>query len=151
MRDAGVAAELMGHFDAIARRFMREGVSRAAGEIPLTRHEFRVLDLLGDTGQRPMGELARELGLAMSSLTAIADRMVAKNLMERVRPEHDRRVVLGRLTSVGRKMSDQMRRNRLRAAREMIAALPAADRDQFLRMMRTIRETLTKPAGGGGA
>lgn len=141
----------MGHFDALGRRFMREGASRTGAEIPLTRHEFRVLDLLGDTGERPMGGLARELGLAMSSLTAIADRLVAKGLLERVRPDNDRRVVLGRLTPVGRKMSEQMRRNRLRAAGEMIGALPPADQVRFLRMMRAIRMRLTQTAGGGGA
>ena len=144
----GDATELMSHFDELARHFMREHRHRGDTEVALTRQEFRTLDLLGDTGERPMGELARELGLAMSSLTAIADRLVDKGLLERVRPDNDRRVVLGRLTSDGRRLSTRMRRDRLQAAQRMLGALPAGERGGFLRMMRAIRHTLTDATAG---
>lgn len=145
------AVELMAHFDELARHFMREHKHRGDTEVALTRQEFRTLDLLGDTGERPMGELARELGLAMSSLTAIADRLVEKGLLERIRPDRDRRVVLGRLTANGRRLSVRMRRDRLRAAQRMLGALPPGEQGGFLRMMRVIRNTLTHPDGGASS
>ena len=49
-----------------------------------------------------MGVIADHLGITLSAMTSIVDRLVEKNLVERDSDPHDRRVVLCKLTDQGR-------------------------------------------------
>lgn len=55
-----------------------------------------------------MSDLAAHLRMSLSSATALVDRLTAKDLVERVHDQVDRRQVLCRLTPAGRERVDAM-------------------------------------------
>lgn len=133
------ATELMGHLGALARRFLFQDRMTRGAQVPLARQEVRVLLTVGEAGTATMGQLARELAASMSSLTSTADRLVAKGMIRRYRPESDRRVVLLELTRHGRQLHELRRKARLRMATAMLRTLNETERDGFLDYMRKIR------------
>ena len=132
------AEELVTYFDAFSHRFMlREGLGQG-DEVALTRQERRVVGTIGGREAWSMGGLARHLMLAVSSLTGVIDKLVAKGLVARARSEEDRRTVWVRLTPPGRRRYERFRRKRFRIARDMLAALDEAEQPAFLVLMRKI-------------
>ncbi|MCC7175832.1 MAG: MarR family transcriptional regulator [Bryobacterales bacterium] len=61
---------------------------------PLTFQELRAITTILQTGGVSMSALASMLGVSLPTATYLADRLVAKGLVVRIRPEHDRRLVL---------------------------------------------------------
>ena len=92
----------------------------------VTLPQFRLLAVLADLGPAPSGRAARALGLDPSTVTRLADRMVAAGHVARgTEPQH-RGVVTLELTASGRGLvaaADAWRRNEL--ARIMARLAPA--------------------------
>lgn len=78
---------------AATGRLVKQGVSMT---------HLHVLWLLEEHGELPMSRVAELLDVSLSNATGLADRMVERGLVERVRVPDDRRVVLIRLTAAGR-------------------------------------------------
>ncbi len=66
-----------------------------------------------------MTELAKECGLALSSMTGVIDRLVARRCVRRTRDEEDRRKVFVELDKKGEKVYQ----DHLEAEMEMIIAM----------------------------
>ncbi len=152
-RQQAKAVELVACLDAAFQRSMRHERSAREDKVQLTRMEFRLIRVLGRRGNCSMGELAADLALAESSLTAVADRLVRKRLLARRRAENDRRVVRVALTPAGRRFFAAALRARLRMADGMLAALDAREQDVFLGLFRKIsggESPVTEPRTQGG-
>jgi DNA-binding MarR family transcriptional regulator len=70
--------------------------------------QMRVLLALGDLGRCPSSRPARTLGLGASSVTRLADRLVASGHLVRGGDPHHRSVVTLELSESGRKPADQV-------------------------------------------
>jgi DNA-binding MarR family transcriptional regulator len=68
----------------------------------VTLPQFRLLAVLADLGQVPSGQAARALGLDPSTVTRLADRMVAAGHLARGSDPRHRGIVTLRLTASGR-------------------------------------------------
>jgi DNA-binding MarR family transcriptional regulator len=82
----------------------------------VTLPQFRLLAVLGDLGPVPTGQAARTLGLDPSTVTRLADRMVAAGHVARGRAPQHRGVVTLELTESGRALvaaADRWRREEL--------------------------------------
>jgi DNA-binding MarR family transcriptional regulator len=86
-------------------------------ELPLA--QLRVCGML-QQGARSMSSLSREIGVTLSALTQIADRLERSGLVCRVAEENDRRIRCLQLTSRGDRMM-QLQTNR--RARRVATAL----------------------------
>lgn len=77
--------------------------TRQASDITteLNRNELRVLRLLEHQGDVPMGTLAEQLHLPLSTTTVTLDRLAARGLALRKRGQADRRQVLAAITPLG--------------------------------------------------
>jgi len=108
-----------------------------AARLPLA--QLRVCGILRD-GPRSMSSLSRELGVSVSAMTQIADRLEQSRLVQRVAGQSDRRVKWLRLTRLG----EQTMRNReaCRAQRVLHALqrLPGGARKQVLCGLRALSE-----------
>jgi DNA-binding MarR family transcriptional regulator len=105
---------------ALLRSLLREltaGVDDPAVELPLA--QLRVCNMLIG-GPRPMSALGRELGVSLSAITQIADRLERAHLAKRVSQDDDRRVRCLQLTERGATMMDRHEEAR---AQRMSAAL----------------------------
>ena len=73
----------------------------------VTMPQAKTLALLENLGPLRMGEIAAHLGSGLSATTALVDRLVEKDLIERGSDPADRRVVVCELTTSGRKSMEQ--------------------------------------------
>ncbi|MCU1244923.1 MAG: MarR family transcriptional regulator [Acidobacteria bacterium] len=126
-----MARELVRHFDVLAGRFL---APRGGGE--LSRSEAALLRLLTEGEASTMSDVSTALGLALSSSTGLVDRMVERQLVERSRPEADRRTVLVRLTPAGRKAHEQFVAERVTLGAGMLEPLPPSERETLLALFR---------------
>ncbi len=131
------ARELVLHLDHIMRRLMFSEESPAPEE-PLSPREIGVVDTLGATGSMMMGDLARRLRLPLSTGTRIVDGLVTRDLVQRERPEENRRVVRVALTPKGHAFYQAALAARVTAARAMLKSLHREERHELLRLFRKI-------------
>lgn len=132
------AEEMVAQLDAFRRRLLlREKIVRYHGP-PLARQERRIVRVIGEQQDCTMSELSQRTLLAMSSLTSVVDKLVAKHQVERKRFDEDRRVVRVRLSQLGRERYEHFRRKRLYIANSMLSALNAVEQETFLKLMRKI-------------
>ncbi|MGN6135232.1 MAG: MarR family winged helix-turn-helix transcriptional regulator [Aureliella sp.] len=123
----------------IIKRF--EGANAVAANGPhadLTMQETRVVELLGESGGQMMRAVADHLGIAVNSVTSLADNMERKGLLRRVRSEADRRVVHVELTPAGQRASRSVMDVKTQFHREMLAALTDEEQDILLVLLRKI-------------
>lgn len=68
----------------------------------VTLNELHVIEVIGTEGSRNMSSVAKALDITTGTLTISVNSLVKKGLVDRVRSENDRRVVLVSLTELGR-------------------------------------------------
>jgi DNA-binding MarR family transcriptional regulator len=78
---------------AAARRVHHSGISLG---------HLQILWILQEHGPLPVSRLADWLGIGAPNATGLLDRMEQRGLVERIRDAEDRRVVLARMTDLGR-------------------------------------------------
>lgn len=80
--------------------------------LDMTIPQIKTLVLLQRMGPLRMGNIAIFLSRALSATTTVVDRLVEKNLVDRVSDPEDRRVVICQLTDQGQKAVDRFWRIR---------------------------------------
>jgi DNA-binding MarR family transcriptional regulator len=115
-----------------------------AVELPvLAEHDvsmwgYSVLTALDDTPVRTQAALAEAIGADKSRIIGTLDELQDAGLIERTPDPNDRRVRLLSITPKGRRVRRSVRKG-IRAHEERIlATLPAADREAFLRAIRKL-------------
>ena len=76
----------------------------------LTMPQLKILFLLYAGGAASMGDLAAPLGVKLSTITGIVDRLVEQGMVQRGEDLRDRRLVLCHLTDEGRQIVDRLYR-----------------------------------------
>lgn len=110
----------------VAERRLRACDNRRPGELSMAH--FRALGALADTGEgMPAGRLADAASLSPAAVTQMLDTLEARGMVSRERSPHDRRVVLVRLTPLGRERLEERRRRFLGRWQEVMSDLPAED------------------------
>jgi DNA-binding MarR family transcriptional regulator len=95
----------------------------------VTLPQFRLLAVLADLGPVPSGQAARTLGLDPSTVTRLADRMVAAGHVARGTDPRHRSVVTLALTVSGRDLVAAAGAWRRRELTRIMARLTAADQE----------------------
>jgi DNA-binding MarR family transcriptional regulator len=70
--------------------------------VDLTMQQFKTVMLLGSLGSATAGQLARRLGVSLSTMTGIADRLCERGMVTRGEDPDDRRATRVELTAAGR-------------------------------------------------
>ena len=107
------------------------------------RRALRVLDTLADHVLTP-GRLATELGLSPAATTALVDRLVAAELVERVRDLPDRRQVRLQLTATSQRFGEELL---VPWARRIDAAAARLTPQEAAALSRFLEEVLADEAG----
>ncbi|WP_432825037.1 MarR family winged helix-turn-helix transcriptional regulator [Dactylosporangium sp. CA-092794] len=97
--------------------------SLTAAGVEVTLTQYRVLVLLAGDGPQRGATVAKELGVAPSTLTRMCDRLVRRSLVQRFHRHHDRRSIWLGLTPAGRDLVGEV----MRARRRQIDALIGAE------------------------
>lgn len=106
----------------------------------LTPVQFAALSKVGRTPGVDQRTLAGSIGLDTSTVAGVIDRLESRGLMQRNASPEDRRVRLLSLTTDGRKLLQAVEPDMLKAQQRILKPLPAAERDQFMRMLRQLVE-----------
>ncbi|CUR58271.1 Transcriptional regulator, MarR family [metagenome] len=103
--------------------------------------EFDVLAALRRAGapyELSPGRLLKETLVTSGTMTNRVDRLTARGLVDRLPDPHDRRGVLVRLTPQGRATVDAAFEALVARERDLLADLPAGDRDGLAGALRTL-------------
>ena len=119
-QSSAVASTLSG----LIRTFFSIGEGDPVTELPVA--QIRVCGMLRD-GPHTMSALSKELGISLSAVTQIADRLERSGMVERVCEADDRRVKSLRLTPSGR---DTMRRRAEKRTGRVLEALRTLTREE---------------------
>lgn len=110
----------------------------------VTLQQFRALTVLHESGPHSAASLAAALGIAPSTLTRLANRLVRDGLIDRVTDPEDRRALVLSITRRGTRTADQVKAWRLRALASHFEELRRDDRaaiaDAFTRAGELFRE-----------
>jgi DNA-binding MarR family transcriptional regulator len=111
----------------------------------VTLPQFRMLAVLADLGRARSAQVARALGLDASTVTRLADRMVAAGYVSRGSEPGHRGVVTLELTATGKDLVDQVAAWREQELARIYRQLPPTGQAQLTRVLRQ----LVKAAGDG--
>ncbi|KJR96283.1 MAG: hypothetical protein VR68_14640 [Peptococcaceae bacterium BRH_c4a] len=92
----------------------------------LTHPQFFMLKRLGK-GSSTVSEMAEYLGVSLSAITSMADRLVKTGYVSRKRSEHDRRLVWLELTDTGREVMEETTSRRREIINGLLGRLPEED------------------------
>ena len=113
--------------------FLQE--TEAHGVTPV---QYAALQKVGLTPGVDQRTLARAIGLDTSTVAGVIDRLELRGLMQRSASPGDRRVRLLSLTAAGHALLQAIQPDMLRAQERILAPLPAPERAEFMRMLRTL-------------
>ncbi len=92
-----------------------------------------------------MTELAKESGLALSSMTGVIDRLVATGCVKRAREEgEDRRKVFVELNQKGQRVYQDLLEGEMEMIIGMMDSLKPGDQDELLRVLGRAISSLKK-------
>jgi DNA-binding MarR family transcriptional regulator len=106
--------------------------------LDLTIPQFKTLALLQHQGPQRMGNISAYLGSAFSSSTSIIDRLVDKDLVERLPDPDDRRVVICQLTRQGHEAYEKFWRIGRMRIQELADRLDAGELEIVVKAMELL-------------
>lgn len=113
-----------------------------AAECGRTPSEIRVLRLFGDRRVVHQRDLHDRVGLSGSRLTRIVDSLVAAGLLVREIDPSDRRGMVLRLTSSGRKLVAEVHRRSAEMHGEILQSVPTERRGQIVGGLRDLLKSV---------
>ncbi len=108
-----------------------------ASELPLA--QLRVCGILHN-GPRSMSGLSRELGVSLSAMTQIADRLERSQLVRRAATDNDRRVRSLQLTPAGEAMMRERHQAHTRRILSTMSRLSSDEQSQVVRGLEILRK-----------
>jgi MarR family transcriptional regulator, organic hydroperoxide resistance regulator len=129
--------------DALARvsRRVKGAASEAMREVGVhAGQNFLLEELVRDDALTP-GELARRIGVEVSTVTRTAQRMEAAGLVRRVPDPADARLIRVALTDEGRTVAGRLPAILGDVYREFLAPLDAGERSQLVALLRRLADS----------
>lgn len=124
-----------------AERVLKTLVSKHLDEWGITRMEWLLLATVAEPAKHDeghtMGEVARELDIRLSQLTALATNMNREGLLSQLISSKDRRTKYVRITPRGMKFLSDIEKSMRSAMRTWLAEIP---RDKLADYMATVEE-----------
>jgi DNA-binding MarR family transcriptional regulator len=132
------------------RRRPSDDLFEAAGPgVRLTRRHVAVLAHIGTEGERTVGELAQELGLSLPAASKLTRELEDRSLVQRREDIDDRRRTVVDLNALTSERVRAWLERRTRPLERTLDALTAAERDAFLKGLRTLADALMEESADG--
>lgn len=96
---------------------------------PLAASELTALRFIAQQTQVRMRDLAQNVGVPQSTATNLADKLIARGLVARARPETNRRVVTLSLTDASMRLISEIEGKQVALCDELVAGLGPAHAD----------------------
>ena len=96
------------------------------------------LDLVSRNSQVHMKDIALQLGIQMSSATALIQRLIRQKMLKRHHDEEDRRLVWVTITPRGRKVVNHILDQKRRSIEDIFSVLKNRERKDYLRILKKV-------------
>jgi DNA-binding MarR family transcriptional regulator len=134
--ESDLAETLRVSFARLNRALKIEGVrDRNHPYARLNVPDLVALDLIGREENCIMGDVAKELGSPMSTVTSVVDRLVKNGLVARERAASDKRSIRLVPTKQGRKLLAALGEEQRHSCEIVLAALKPKERDIFVSLI----------------
>jgi MarR family 2-MHQ and catechol resistance regulon transcriptional repressor len=104
----------------------------------LTGSQFGALETLGHKGPLTVGELCRKQLVTGGNMTVVIDNLEREKLVERVRSETDRRVILVHLTEKGKALFDDIFPKHAEHVAILASALDPSEQRNLARLLKKL-------------
>src|SRR5882724_7317451 len=128
-------SEAPSHLIRRCQQFYGDLYAREAGGRELTKQQFTLLCALEQNDGVSQTALVEITGIDRSTLAEMVRRMLERGLLSRERTEEDQRTNALIITPSGRKSLRSARSASERADKVLLDALPAAERQRFVRLL----------------
>lgn len=121
--------------------------SKLKSAVDLSETEFLTLDMLLLRQPQSVGEIQKQIGVLPAQMSRIVRALETKLDQPLIRSEinpNDKRKVDITLTEAGTEVHDAYQMARVRQTMRIVAELTPKDRDEFIRILRLIREMFSK-------
>jgi DNA-binding MarR family transcriptional regulator len=136
------------HVSALFPRLCRAMVRHESNHLTsgtITLPQLWALELIRETKSVAMHDLAETLHLKSPSATMLVDHLDELGLVRRTRGARDRRVVQVALSAKGRKVLDDILRQKKKGVMEIFKPLSAAERRSYLAILNKLASALSQP------
>ena len=135
VNEASIVEQCLDELEPLIAR-QRKAVAAQGCLRAISNTHLHVLFLLTTEGPMAMGRLADQLDTSMPSVSGIVDRMVSHRLVERLRDDDDRRLVVVRATSAGHAAVEEIDMVRRRQLARVLEMLEPSEQEAALRVFR---------------
>jgi DNA-binding MarR family transcriptional regulator len=118
--------------------YQRRSMMRIWQDRSLSKLNLHVLMLLDHHGPLPMSRLAALVDVSLSNMTGIVDRLAQLGMVERVRDDRDRRLVLVRATPIGASRCEEVEGLRRAHLRRLFGTLDGRERAVVLKAAQVL-------------
>ncbi|MGV1926385.1 MarR family winged helix-turn-helix transcriptional regulator [Agrobacterium tumefaciens] len=124
-------------FERFTRRF-KVAEAAAVMQNSLNPLDIQALLFIDEHPECNLGDVARHLQVALTTMSSSADRLVRREMIERQRPEANRRSVALTITDKGQQVVAGYIDGYRASCKAMLQALDPADQTEFLRITQQI-------------
>lgn len=104
----------------------------------ITGSQFFVLKKINSKGRLTVSEVADELGVSLSAITALVDRLVKAGMALRTRDEQDRRLVWLEATDKGKDILGKCTESRRKVAMKYFGKLSESDLEKLVEIYEKV-------------
>ena len=148
-RAAAIERVIAGYEELMHR--LADGHAPEFLEIAVTMPQAKLLYLLGAAGEMHMSDLVARLGVSLSTISGLVDRIVDHGLASRRDDPVDRRQVVVGLTPAGSAFIDHFRELNARQMRELLVNLDDEDLEHVRIGLEALARAATSPGARTGA
>ena len=106
--------------------------------------DFMILEALLHKGPLPINDIGRKILLTSGSMTAATNRLMERNLIEKIQDPADGRRFYLHLTKKGLKMISRAYRKHSDSLTELFGCLDQAERNEFVRLLKKVGKNAEK-------
>ncbi len=145
-----VVGRIAGLLDEILRGLRPAKLPRS-DDLKITLAQLHCLHTIDDLGSPTMSDVARQMRLQPSTVTALVDALLPCGTVERLEDPADRRIVRVRLTALGRRRRHAHQRERRKRMAQLLAGLGDDELQQVESALEQLRQVVLGNRGQPGA
>lgn len=128
-------------------RFARLVETRRLGRFGISLQQLFAISILAIQGDCMMKEIGQELDLSLGAVTGIIDKLEEKGLVRRYTVRSDRRIVKAKLTEKGKKLFNEIRKDRIETLEEAMHGISKGEARVFVDVLVKLLQFYEKVVG----